>query len=57
MQVYESNLSAALSVAIAERRKVEAQLGYTGDSAFVAGLVQVLEAFERGEHIEIVRGA
>lgn len=49
--MYRSNLVAALSVAIDTRREVEKQHGYTGDSGFVAGLVEVKEALIRGEQL------
>lgn len=51
--MYRSNLASALHVAIEERRKVEKQYGYTGDSGFVAGLVQILDAINRGEQVVI----
>lgn len=49
MNFYRSNLLIALNLVIREARKSEAKNGYTSDSGFVAGLVQLQEALKNGE--------
>lgn len=53
-RLYRSNLMAALVVAIDARRAVEASHGYTGDSGFVAGLVEVLAELKAGESLTLM---
>lgn len=57
MVMLRENLIVALSVAIeAQRRHDRAQPGYNrdlGDTCIVAGWVQVREALERGEDVEL----
>lgn len=42
----KSNFLAALHIAIEDRRKVEKANGYTGDSIYVAGLLQIKKEVE-----------
>lgn len=54
MKMRSSNLAVALSFAIKSQREAEAALGYTRDSALVAGWQDVFDALARHEKIEIV---
>lgn len=42
----KENFLSALHIAIEDRRKVEKGMGYTGDSIYVAGLVEVKNQVE-----------
>jgi hypothetical protein len=50
------NLAQALHIAIENQTEAEKEHGFTSDSAFVAGLKEVLAAVQREERIEIIRG-
>ena len=52
MKVHRENLMMALNLAIIDQRKAEKAHGFTGDSAFVAGITELLKAVQRGENIE-----
>lgn len=54
VQIHYTNLVSALQVAIETRRQVEKAHGYTGDSIFVAGLVEVLDQMKRGEELQVI---
>ncbi len=54
MNVHQSNLVAALKVAIAAREKVEKEAGYTFDSGFVGGMKDVLKHVAAGGQICII---
>lgn len=41
--MHKTNFLNALHLAIEDRRKVEKGMGYTGDSIFVAGLLEIKE--------------
>ena len=47
--ILAENLMVAMITAIAEREKVEKELGYTSDSGFLSGLKQNLEALKQGK--------
>jgi len=55
MEFYRSNLLIAINIAIKEARTQEANHGYTGDSGFVAGLVQLQKALENGENVILIK--
>lgn len=46
--MWRSNLMLALHIAIEEREKYEKSLGFTGDSAFTAGLRESLQELKQG---------
>jgi len=55
IQIYRSNLMAALSVAMAAQREVEKKRGYTGDSIMVAGWQEIYDKLKRGdERIQVL---
>lgn len=54
VQMYRGNLISALLIAIETRRAIEKQHGFTGDSIFVAGLVEVVESLKRDEEIQVL---
>jgi len=54
MDVHQSNLTAALWIAIQERERVEKSQGYTGDSGFTAGLRETLKHVQTGGQINII---
>ena len=54
MNIRIENLKLALRIAISETEQAEKQSGYRGDSAFLRGIKDVLEAAERGETIRVV---
>jgi len=53
MSMHAENLAIALRVAITAQRKVEREVGYTGDSALVAGWEDALKELNE-EKLEIV---
>ncbi len=55
MKILADNLALALSTAIETRTEQERDMGYFKDSAFVAGVKDVLAAVQRGEHVEVKR--
>lgn len=42
----KANFLSALHIAVEERRKVEKGMGYTGDSIYVAGLLEIKKQVE-----------
>lgn len=42
----KENFLSALHLAVEDRRKVEKSMGYTGDSIFVAGLLEIRKQVE-----------
>ena len=52
-RMWKSNLLCALRDAITVNRQQENEKGYTSDSIYVAGLVEVFEALQNGERVEI----
>lgn len=42
----KANFLSALHIAVEERRKVEKSMGYTGDSIYVAGLLEIKKQVE-----------
>lgn len=56
MFVHAENLRMALEIAVAEQEKFEKEvLQYTGESAFLAGIREVLRALNRREKIDILQ--
>lgn len=53
MRMMRGNFEGALNLAVEKQRDIEKAKGFTGRSAFLAGLEDVLAATHRGEHIEI----
>lgn len=52
--VQRSNLAQALSSYVQDRAEKEKQWGYTGDSAHLAGMRELLAKLKQGEQIEVV---
>lgn len=55
MNVWASNLTAALRLAIRELQEAELDAGYRTDSAMLAGWKETLRALEHGEEITVRR--
>ncbi len=55
MNFYKSNILAALDLAIRNAEKMEKKLGYTGDSALLAGWRALYKQISEGGQIHIIQ--
>ena len=53
MVIKRENLIAVLECAIDAEQEAEKEMGYSGDSALLAGWKEVRRALQDGEHVEV----